>query len=168
MIRHQNNYLAAAKKALAPDEQTILGEAAPGESVVNHCIRIAQTSRRAKARLVALQALMPAARDHVPGVIEAALELLRDRSRYVRLGACEVLATALDRATLPSLNKALDEGVEVPYNGIEAAISAIRTGNRSEFYGRPNVYHILQDEEWDTRAQAIKVVGSPIYGTVLR
>ena len=78
MDEGRNTWLAAAKSALAPKEQAALGEAGPGESVVDHLIRIARLSRRAKARQAAMGALFPAARDRLPGVVELALDLLHD------------------------------------------------------------------------------------------
>lgn len=110
----QNTWLTAALAALAPAEQATLGVAAPGEGVVDHLIRIVSQSRRAEARRTALAALLPAARDRLPGVAELALDRLRDPAKLVRYEACRALAVALNRQTLPALQRALAEGVEAP------------------------------------------------------
>jgi hypothetical protein len=166
MDESRNTWLAAAKSALAPKEQAALGTAGPGESVVDHLIRIARLSRRAKARQAAMGALFPAARDRLPGVVELALDLLHDASRSVRYEACRALAVALAPATLPRLQKALDDRIDVPWNGLEMAIRAVRTGHRNAFHKIPErTQWVLQDEEWDHEAQGPRVVGSSAYGT---
>lgn len=112
-----NSWAAAAEEALSSKEQVTLGKAAPGESVVNHLTRIGRLSRRAQARQAAIGALFPAARDRLPGVVELALDLLRDASKPVRYEACRALAVALVPATLPILQRILDERIDVPWNG---------------------------------------------------
>lgn len=164
----QNSWLTAAQAALAPAEQATLGAAAPGEGVVAHLIRIVRQSRRAEARRTALAALLPAARDRLPGVVELAAERLRDPSKLVRYQACRALAVALDRQTLPALKRALAERVEVPWNGLEGAVRAVRARKRDAFHTNDRTYWVLQDEEWDQRTQAARIVGSPAYGTVPR
>lgn len=169
MDESPNSWLAAAKAALAPKEQAALGMAGPGEGVVDHLIRIARLSRRAKARQAAMGALFPAARDRLPGVVELALDLLHDASRLVRYEACRALAGALVPATLPRLQKALNERIDVPWNGLERAIRAIRTGNRNAFHEIPERTHwVIQDEEWDFEAQGPRILGSSAYGTARR
>jgi hypothetical protein len=169
MDEGHNSWLAAAENALAPKEQAALGKAGPGESVVDHLIRIARLSRRAKARQAAMGALLPAARDRLPGVVELALDLLHDASRWVRYEACRALAVALAPATLPQLQKALNERLDVPWNGVERAIRAVRTGRRNAFHENPERTHwVLQDEEWDHEAQCPKILGSSAYGTTSR
>ena len=169
MDEGRNTWLAAAKSALAPKEQVALSKAGPGESVVDHLIRIARLSRRAKARQAAMGALLPAARDRLPGVVDLALDLLHDRSGSVRYEACRALAVALAPSTLPELQKALNEHLDVPWNGLERAVRAVRTGNRNAFHENPERTHwVLQDEEWDHQAQGPKILGSSAYGTTCR
>jgi hypothetical protein len=166
MDEGRNTWLAAAQNALAPKEKGALGTAKPGESVVDHLMRIARLSRRAKARQAAMGALLPAARDRLPGVVELALDLLHDASRSVRYEACRALAVALAPETLPQLQEALNERTDVPWNGLERAIRAVRTGNRNAFHEIPErTQWVLQDEEWDHEAQGPRVVGSSAYGT---
>lgn len=169
MNEGRNTWLAAAKNALAPKEQEALGKAGPGEGVVDHLIRIARLSRRAKARQAAMGALFPAARDRLPGVVELALDLLHDASRSVRYEACRALAVALAPETLPQLQNALNERIDVPWNGLERAIRAVQTGNRNAFHEIPERTNwILQDEKWDYEAQGPKILGSSAYGTTSR
>lgn len=169
MDREENSWLAAALDALAPTERAVLGEAAPGESVIDHLVRIACRSRRAQARRAALGALLPAARDRIPGAVKVALDLLHDASKPVRYEACRVLAVALDPATLPALQQASIEGVDVPFDGLSGAIRAIRTRRRDAFHGDDGrTRWVLQDEVWDHKAQVPRVLGSTAYGTKLR
>jgi len=163
-----NSWFKAARDALAPKEMGKLGQSAPGEGVVDHLIRIARLSRRAAARQAALGALLPAARDRLPGVIEVALDLLYDVSKSVRYEACRALAVALDPATLPRLQQALNQGLEVPWNGLEASLRAVRAGRRDAFHENLNAHWVLQDEEWDHKSDNINIVGSSAYGTTHR
>ena len=164
-----NSWLAAAENALAPKERDVLGKRASGEGVVEHLIRIARLSRRAPARRAAMGALLPAARDRLPGVVELALDLLHDASGSVRYEACRALAVALDPTTLRALHNALNERIDVPWNGLEAALRAVQTGNRNAFNENPERTHwVLQDEEWDLEAQATRILGSSSYGTTRR
>lgn len=76
------------------------------------------------------------------------------------------LAVALDPGTLPALQQAADQGIEVPWNGLQCAMRAIRTGSRDAFHEGPGrTQWVLQDEEWDHKAQVTKVLGSSAYGT---
>ncbi len=165
MKEDQNSWLAAAVVALAPGEQGTLADAAPGETVVGHLIRIARRSRRAQARRAAMGALFPAARDRLPGVVELAVDLIHDASQAVRYEACRALAIALDRGALSSLRAALKEGVDVPWDGLARAIRAVEKGNRRYFQDHPDTGWVLQDEEIDLQDYSIKIVGSAAYGT---
>jgi hypothetical protein len=166
MEQGENSWFAAALEELGPKERTVLGAAAPGEGVVDHLVRIARGSRRAEARRTAMVALMPAARDRSPCAVKVALDLIQDASKLVRFEACRALAVALDPATLPALQEASDQGIDVPWNGLQCAIRAIRNGSRDAFHEGPGCTRwVLQDEEWDHKAQVTKVVGSSAYGT---
>jgi hypothetical protein len=169
MSEARNSWLDAAKDALAPGERDTLLNELPGETVVDHLIRIARNSRRAGARTAAVGALFPAARDRISGVVELSLDLLRDPSKAVRYEACRALAVAHVESTLPTLLTALAERVEVPRGGLEGAIRAVRSGRRDAFHAHPDrTFWVLQDEEWDHKAGAARVVGAPAYGTAVR
>jgi hypothetical protein len=162
----QNSWRDAAVAALAPGERAELAAPAAGEDVVGHLVRIARNSRRAKARQAAVGALFPAARDRLPGVAELAEDLLRDPSRFVRYEACRALAVTLDPASLTALEAALKEGVEVPWQGLERAIRAVRAGNRNAFHDEPDrTRWVVQDEQVDHSTGGVRVLGSAAYGT---
>ena len=81
----------------------------------------------------------------------------------------DALAVALAPETLLQLQKALNDRIDVPWNGLERAIRAVRMGNRNAFHDNPERTHwVLQDEEWDHGAQAPKILGSSAYGTMRR
>ena len=166
MTEGVNSWRDAAVAALAPAERDALGEARPGEGVVAHCIRIARTSKRAKARQAAVGALFPAARDRLPGVVELGVDALRDPSKIVRYEACRLLAVALDPAAAPALEAALADGAEVPWNGLNCALRAIRANNRNAFFDQPErTTWVLQDEQSGHGVGPVKVLGSAAYGT---
>ena len=168
-----NSWLDAAIAALAPAERDRLASPEPGEGRVAHLIRIARTSRRAKAREMAITALHPAARDRLPGVVETALALVEDPGKFVRYRACEALAVAMDPATLPALAAARDRGFEIPWDGLAGAIRAIERQDRSAFFDRDGLGGrtrlVLQDELSNPRPGGpVIVVGSAAYGTARR
>lgn len=45
---------------------------------------------------------------------------------------------------------------------------AVRAGKRDAFHEDGRTHWVLQDEEWDHRTQAARIVGSIAYGTVPR
>jgi hypothetical protein len=63
----------------------------------------------------------------------------------------------------------LNDGIDVPWNGLEAAVRAVQAGRRNAFHEIPErTRWVLQDEEWDHKAQVTRIVGSPAYGTAHR
>ena len=161
-----NSWRDAAVAALAPGEREALAEPEAGEGVVGHLIRIARSSRRGKARQAAVGGLFPAARDRLPGVTDLGIERLRDPSKLVRYEACRLLAVALDPETLPALEAALADGVDVPWDGLRCAMRAIRAGNRNAFFDdSQRTTWVLQDEQSGFGVGPVKVLGSAAYGT---
>lgn len=164
MTEGVNSWRDAAVAGLAPAERGALAEPLPGEGVVAHCIRIARTSKRAKARQAAIGALFPAARDRLPGVVALGADALRDPSKIVRYEACRLLAVALDPAAEPAIEAALADGVEVPWDGLTSALRAIRAADRNAFFDGRTTW-VLQDEQSGFGVGPVKVLGSAAYGT---
>ena len=73
----------------------------------------------------------------------------------------------MDPTTLPLLEAAVNERINVPWDGLELAIRAVRTGNRNAFRGgNPEQSRwVLQDEKWDHESRSVKILGSSAYGT---
>ena len=161
-----NSWRDAAVSALAPAERDALAETQAGEGVVAHCVRIARTSKRAKARQAAVGALLPAARDRLPGVVALGVDALRDPSKLVRYEACRLLAVALDTDSKQALEAALADGTEVPWDGLNCALRAVRAGDRNAFFDGHTTW-VLQDEQ-SGFGGAVKVLGSDAYGTQRR
>ena len=157
-------------KALAPAERSDLGVPRPGEGPVPYLIRVAQNSKRAKARQIALGTLFPAARDRIEGVVELALDrLFNDPGKFVRYEACRLLALAHDPATLRLLSDASEQRIEVPWEGVADAYRAVEQGDRDAFYNRPgwpgHTTWIIQDECQDFKNGGYTVQGAAAYGT---
>ena len=148
----QSAWWDAAMKALSPGELAELAEPLPGEGRVEHAVRIAGKAKRADTRRCMLTYLAPAARDGHRGAITVGISALGDPSRHVRYEACRLMAVAQDRSALPTLKAMQEEGVDVPWQGIEGAILALERGDRNAFFGAQglgNTRLVLQDEGLD-------------------
>lgn len=105
------------------------------EALVPSLERIFPQIRRYGGRMNILFRLISYSRDR-PSVVALARKAFDDKSRIIRHHACAALAYALDKNSVPALEKLLNHSDAQTRNHAEAAIDAIQSGNHHYFVDR--------------------------------